>query len=260
MHIRLRAFRPKELEQMCIRLFLAWQSSIDHSWHVIGRLDQTEKRYRFVYTQGVMSARTFLPLLGLSDINKIYESEQLFPIFANRLLSRTRPEFSDFVRWLELDGKTVTAMEMLARSEAIKVTDTFQVFPDVRSDEYGNCEVIFFAHQIPQFQDVEVLSQHVQVGDALKLHVVNQNHRGENAVALCRRDSSVIVGYLPRYLAVGFSELLDKRPGSLSIKIKQINQDAPRVYQILCSLSYRDGIGNRSIFNGTDFQPLVEVG
>ncbi len=245
---------------MCNRLFLAWQSSVDHSWHVIGRLDQTEKGYRFVYTAGVKEAHSFLPLLGLSDINKIYESNQLFPIFSNRLLSPRRPEYEDFVRWLDLDVEHVTAMDMLARSEAIKVTDTFQVFPDVRSNEYGDGEVVFLVHGASHTWQAEELRQHLQVGDELRLLLDKQNPRDTSAVMICSDNPSAVVGYLPRYLATGFSELLDKRPGSLSIKIKQINQDAPRVYQILCSLSYRDGIGNRSIFDGADFQPLVEVG
>ena len=38
----------------------------------------------------------------MRNLHEIYKSPDLFPLFANRLISRKRPEYKDFLRWLDL--------------------------------------------------------------------------------------------------------------------------------------------------------------
>ena len=38
----------------------------------------------------------------MRDLHGVYESAVLFPLFANRLLSKTRPEYRDFLAWLDV--------------------------------------------------------------------------------------------------------------------------------------------------------------
>ncbi len=35
----------------------------------------------------------------MRQLDQIYESEALFPLFANRLLSASRPEYEAYLRW-----------------------------------------------------------------------------------------------------------------------------------------------------------------
>lgn len=81
-------------------LFLAWQDSDSRRWFPIGRLTFNTDKYEFVYTQGAKEAQKecgFEPLLSFPYLDQVYTSTQLFPVFANRLMPRSRPEYSDFV-------------------------------------------------------------------------------------------------------------------------------------------------------------------
>lgn len=86
-------------------LFLAWKDPVSLAWFPIGRLTFDGKLYRFVYIQGVLSAHQkadFPPLWSFPDLDRVYESPELFPLFANRLLRRSRPDYPDFVKWLNI--------------------------------------------------------------------------------------------------------------------------------------------------------------
>lgn len=80
-------------------LFLAWLDPISRYWFPIGRLTFDGGIYQFVYTQGVKEAQekcAFKPLSSFPRLDEIYTSTQLFPVFANRLMSRSRPDYSSF--------------------------------------------------------------------------------------------------------------------------------------------------------------------
>ena len=63
---------------------------------LIGRLEFANGTYRFVYTRGAKTAKGFTPFSGMENLDDIYKSAELFPIFANRLLSKSRPEYEAF--------------------------------------------------------------------------------------------------------------------------------------------------------------------
>lgn len=72
-------------------LFLACLDPISRFWFPIGRLTFDQGIYQFVYTQGVKEAEEKSALKALSSfphLDEIYTSTQLFPAFANRLMSR----------------------------------------------------------------------------------------------------------------------------------------------------------------------------
>ena len=60
-------------------------------WSPIGRLEFDQATYRFVYTKGARTAVGFTPFSGMEGLEQIYESNELFPVFANRLLPKSRP-------------------------------------------------------------------------------------------------------------------------------------------------------------------------
>jgi len=77
-------------------------------WATVARLDcmQTEdatKLYRFAYTNGARSVDGFIPFDGMEDLEAIYESANLFPLFHNRLLPKSRPEYRQFLEWNGFD-------------------------------------------------------------------------------------------------------------------------------------------------------------
>lgn len=132
-------------------LFLAWQDPISRYWFPIGRLTFDGGIYQFVYTQGVKEAEekcAFKPLSSFPRLDEIYTSTQLFPVFANRLMSRARPDYSSFIEWLNIPNNENDPMAILARSGGSRETDTLAVFPCSGVDEQGHYHLYFFSHAL----------------------------------------------------------------------------------------------------------------
>ncbi|MCW5557909.1 MAG: restriction endonuclease, partial [Verrucomicrobiae bacterium] len=96
-------------------------------WSPIGRLEFEGGLYRFVYTRGARTARGFTPFSGMEDLDEIYESERLFPVFANRLLPESRPEYEAYLRWSGFDSASQPdPIAVLAVTEGIRRTDMIE--------------------------------------------------------------------------------------------------------------------------------------
>lgn len=82
-------------------LFVAWRTpDPSHGrWEPVGRLDGDAGGYRFQYTRGARRLEEFAPFPGMPDLEAVYESDELFPLFANRLLAPSRPEYEAFLAW-----------------------------------------------------------------------------------------------------------------------------------------------------------------
>src|SRR3954463_2868057 len=97
-------------------VYVAWQDPKSRDWYPVGRLTHNGK-YRFVYTEGAAVSPDFLPFGRMTDLNVAYESDNLFPLFANRLLPKSRPEYSDYLRWLDVDeDDPLSPLAILSRS------------------------------------------------------------------------------------------------------------------------------------------------
>ena len=72
-------------------------------WIVVGKLWYKDNKYYFGYTEGVqeaMNSNNFVLFGQMQHIDKMYVSEELFPIFQNRLFQKKRPEYQDYLNWL----------------------------------------------------------------------------------------------------------------------------------------------------------------
>lgn len=122
-------------------LFLAWQDPISRFWFPIGRLTFDGSVYQFVYTQGVKEAEeksAFKPLSSFPCLDEVYTSTQLFPVFVNRLMSQSRPDYQRFIEWLNIPNDEHDPLTILARSGGERETDTLAVVPCPEVDERGS--------------------------------------------------------------------------------------------------------------------------
>ena len=132
-------------------LFLAWLDPIDRRWYPVGRLRNDQGEYEFRYTQGALSARKeagFQPLAAFPELTATYRSPELFALFSNRLLPRSRPDYREFIEWLHIPESEVEPFVILARSGGRRATDTFEVFPEPQVDENGFAVLHFFIHGV----------------------------------------------------------------------------------------------------------------
>ena len=110
-------------------LFVAWQDPDTRRWIPVGRLTFEDGAYKFVYTRGAAESKRFTPFGRMVDLDAVYVSNELFPLFANRLLSKSRSEYRDYLRWFGLDDSRASELEVLGRSGGQRATDTLEIIP-----------------------------------------------------------------------------------------------------------------------------------
>ena len=115
------------------------------------------------YLKGALDAREqagFEPILSFPRFDYSYASSDLFPLFANRLLRPSRPEYKDFIHWLNISEHQDDPIALLSRSGGKRKTDNFEVFPCPEPDADGNYHIHFFTHGLRYFLEAD--QQHVQ--------------------------------------------------------------------------------------------------
>jgi hypothetical protein len=242
------------------KLFIAWQNPETREWRPVGQLTRPGNRYRFVYTKGAERAKDFIPFGRMEDLYTIYESGELFPLFANRLLPKRRPEYREYLEWLNIPSGEDEPLALLARTGGIRGTDSLMVFgcPEAVDRRYL---VHFFCHGISHLpQEALRIIEKLEVGTRLYLMLDVQNDFDRMAVALRTEQPKMIVGYVPRYFARDFSKLAEGvTRETVTVVVESINLQAPIQLRLLCKISADWPKGFRPC-SGTDFQPIVKVG
>ena len=132
------------------RLYTTWRNP-DGLIRPVGTLTRRAtgdgNSYRFVYLKAAEQFDGFRCLPGLPDLHRVYESEHLFAVFRNRLMPRSRPDYGDFVRELDLEEET-DPFEVLIRSEGWRATDRVEVFAHPERMPDGALTTLFFVRGI----------------------------------------------------------------------------------------------------------------
>ncbi len=245
-------------------LFLAWQDPGSRAWFPIGRLSHEGQTYQFVYTKGALDAQQkvgFQPLRTFPKLDEVYESYDLFPLFSNRLLGKTRPDYNEFVSWLNLPVDQDDPLVLLARSGGRRVTDELEVFPAPEGDEEGNYHIHFFAHGLRHLPAaaIERIGE-LKTGEPLSLLHDYQNPRDNLALALRTDDPKpFLVGYCPRYLLSDTLELVRQHPESVRITVERVNSaPAPLQLRLLCNMTAHWPEGFVP-YSSEAYQPIVRV-
>ena len=241
-------------------LFLAWQDPESRRWFPVGRLAHDLNGYRFCYVQGALEAKEkagFEPIWSFPELCHTYDSRELFPLFSNRLLRPSRPEYQDFVQWLNIPDQEDDPIALLARSGGKRRTDNFEVFPCPEREADGNYHIHFFAHGLRHFPEAD--QQHVQTlapGTPLLIMHDLQNPYDSRALVL-RTEDCHQVGYCPRYLAQDFFKLVCDFPEQVKVEVERVNPaPTPLQFRLLCNLTapWQDGF---EPFSAPSYQPLA---
>lgn len=242
-------------------LFLAWQDINSRSWSTIGRLTFDGVLYKFVYTQGVKEARQkygFEPLLSFPRLDEVYTSTHLFPVFANRLMPRSRPDYSSFIQWLNIPQHEDDAIAMLARSGGQRETDTLTVFPCPKPDEEGRYHLHFFSHGLRHLPPCAIERINCfKVGEKLWLAHEFHNPFYPQALTL-HTENHYIVGYCPRYLNSEVFKLLERNSHLVEVSVERVNRSpTPLQFRLLCNMTAQSSNDFRP-FSSQEYQPLTD--
>lgn len=229
-------------------------------WSPIGRLQFEAGTYRFVYTQGARTAQGFTPFSGMEHLEEVYESNSMFPVFANRMLPESRPEYEAYLRWSGFDpANPPDPIAILGVTEGIRRTDMIELFPCPVPDEQGCFLNKFFLHGLrymPEVAKARVLALRQDEPLFPMLDVCNP--ADPNAVALRAESERVMLGYVPRYLAHDFWKLFQNcQPDFINVFVHRVNHDAPLQQRLLCRIHacWPEGFQPCS---GEEFQPIPE--
>ncbi len=242
-------------------LFVAWQDPHSRAWFPIGRLTYNGEFYEFAYIQGVKEAREkcgFQGVWSFSDWEKVYLSQELLPLFSNRVMRRSRPDYPEYIQCLNIRAGEDTPMEILSRSGGKKKTDNFEIFPGPVPDEQGCYHIYFFAHGVRYMplESAERISR-LQSGERLFLLHDLQNIYDARALLLCTEDRYNL-GYCPRYLSEDMFEVLQDDRDSVKVTVDRVNlPPAPLQVRLLCHLAVQQE--NFQPFSSWIYQPIPQA-
>ncbi|AFZ23918.1 hypothetical protein Cylst_1641 [Cylindrospermum stagnale PCC 7417] len=241
-------------------LFLAWQDPKSRSWLPVGRLTYDGTQYQFVYTQGATEAQTkfgFQLLYSFPELNRVYTSVELFPLFSNRLMRPSRPDYKNYIEWLNIPEHEDEPITILSRSGGQKVTDNYEVFPCPEPDANGSYNIHFFVHGLRHLPPSAIERIHqLQTSELLYLANEFQNPYDTRALLLCTKDHH-IVGYCPRYIVDDIFKLKNKNPELVKVQVERINPvPAPLQLRLLCNMTAKWDEEFQP-FSSWEYQPIL---
>lgn len=248
---------------MSNRLYVAWRSGdpSQPNWGPVGLLERTPSGgYRFVYTKGAQTLSGFHPFPGMVELGAVYESDDLFPMFANRLLNRSRPEYRPSLIWSGFDpNNPPDPIQLLGVTEGRRQTDSLEVFPCPVPDTFGCFVAKFFVHGLRHAEPAAIARAGLLVpGEQLQIVPERDNQHDRFAVAVWTNGAGEYrIGYVPRYLARDIRTLRSMcGEGFATLAVERVNHGAPLQQRVLCRMNACWPEGFRPC-NGAEFQPIA---
>lgn len=212
------------------KLYVAIQNFTTRLWTVVGMLERFTGFYRFSYTHG-SRIEGFTRFGSLKK--DVTESEDLFPFFQNRLLNKSRPEYSSFLNWLALENGD-DPFEILALTEGKRATDQIEVFAHP-SPVNGRFVTKFFVHGAGY--TAQTMADGFKISDDIYLMMDVQNHIDSDAIALRSNNPKCFLGYVPRYMTSDIKSLCSLiSPKDINVRLIKENREAPVSFRYLCQI------------------------
>jgi len=210
-----------ETEAGTVRLLVTWQSPDVRAFWRIGVLSHLGYAYEFEYVNGVDDVPGFVPFVGLQDVKQTYASETLFPVFAERMMDTRRHGFDEWLRQLRIESGA-SPLEILARSNGTKGSDTIQLFavPQVGTDGSTSCQ--FFVHGVRYVEGASELIDTLLPGQELTIQEHPENTWDSRALIVAKDGSKL--GYIPGPL-LQYVHALRGRDGC-ALKVVQVNPES----------------------------------
>lgn len=144
-------------------------------------------------------ARTFVPLLGFTQIERTYERPFLFPLFAERVMSPRRPDRAEYLATLNL-GSDATPLEVLTRSGGRRHGDTIELVPIPTIQGDRRTSSLFMVHGV-RYRGAAASHRIARLvrGDTLALAPEPTNEADPLAIGVLDSDG-LLLGYVPKPL------------------------------------------------------------
>lgn len=192
-------------------LYLIWKCEKNRRQYIVGQLTRNGQ-YEFQYCGEIEDALKsgFKKLISFEDLNQIYVSRELFPVFSSRLPDRKR---KDIDKILEKYGlKEYDSYELLKRSGAKLPIDNIHFIDPILNFEEA-FEKEFYLAGPRYYLDCKgefcIKETRVTRGDEIFLEHEKGNLYDSNAV--CVKDvSGRLLGYVPRYYSKAILRFMEE--------------------------------------------------
>lgn len=236
-------------------LYVAWQNEVSREWVPVAKLSKSEAGYQLAYTKGAGRAIGFSGLGRMTDLDKVYYSPELFPFFSNRIISKSRPEFKSYKRWLGLEEPpTDDPLAILSVTGGLRATDSLELIPEPNIND-STLTLDFFARGLRHHFLPAEFSTLIKEGERAYLMLDIQNLFDKAAIALRSENSKALLGYLPRYFNKAVTKEISNSPDDVTVVLRRINGDASLDMRLLFRLTVKN-TNSPSLFDSDiDFQP-----
>ena len=244
-------------------VYLAWQSA--KGWFPIGRLDFEQASpipyYRFCYLAGVRRAQAeagFVPIDSFPNLDRVYESAELFPLFQNRVMDSHRPNFDQYLQSLALPAEYRQPIHILAVSGGKRRTDSFEVFPHIEHASQGHFELSFFLHGTRYLGPAALDAiDTLRAGQKVTLKHEEENMGTHRPALRVEIPQGQTIGYTPNYLVPDFHYIRENCILPERVTVQCINPQNPLDSRVLLHMvgCWPD---DYSAMIPTEFKPLHE--
>lgn len=223
------------------RLYVIWQDPDTRSFRHVGHLDvQPDGQHTFEYEPGADTIPGFDGFAAFPNFDHTYRSDQLFPFFANRVLSPRRPEYETYLTALDIRDDHLAPVELLARAGGTRATDTVHIVPEPRIDEAGRHVLLFLASGVRHIESERDRVSQLNAGDELTLRSDRDNRVNPKALLLDNATDEP-VGWVPDYLVDQVRHYLERGP--VWVYVERANGlDVPAHLRLLCRLEAIPGM------------------
>lgn len=252
------------------RLVVTWQHPVDRNIEPVGFLDYDGQHYVFGYIRHVLSVKDFRPLLGFRDIYRTYSSEELFPLFAQRVMDPRRPDYQRYVERLGL-AEEASPWEQITRSQGRRQGDTIQLLPQPTTDG-ETLTYVFLVNGVRHVPDgplildgrqIEVTREQVEAaldgvrpGDALRL-AREPGNKANPLALMVMAPAAMPVGWVPNLMVEDMHRLMART--DVSVTAAHVNgPDAPWHLRLLVRL-VAHGAGDFRFFTGEQWDLLSRL-
>lgn len=189
-------------------IWLIWKDPNTRRRYEIGILTVKNNKYYFKYNKQEMDDALkvgfdFFP--GFVDVNKEYESEELFPNISTRLPNSTRPDYLEILDTYGLN-KESSQIDILEKTKGRLLTDEYEFVPAFNKEK-----IEFDVAGTRYCKDIDKCKKMLKVDEKLKLELEQENQYDENAIQVIytnQKNEKYKIGYVPRYYSKQLSEIL----------------------------------------------------
>jgi hypothetical protein len=183
------------------RLIVTWKGDASQGILPVAELIiRGGPQYRFGYLEGVREALAygFQPFLAFPDLQSRYESQTLFPFFANRVLPTTRPDYLESLTAVGLDVQDASVAEVLGRTNGRRATDRIETILVPVPDARGRYRTHFFLRGVNHASGAEAVIATLAPDERLTIAKDPGNPYNPRARQLHARGHKL--GFVPDYL------------------------------------------------------------